>query len=289
MSAIRRGNKHYVYKNIGFLFHLPEGLHEGRLLGSSNGLVCISPTRSNILVLNPETREVNKLKKPLMPSRSLRFGIGYCFGFGYDSLNHDYKAVIGFKTIYGRTHFQMLTLKTNNWEDIGSVNYSCCNKTAILCNGALHWVAYKTGKPLDEEEVILSFDLSGDKFKEIPHPDDWRYKNDVDNHWKMRLGIMDGCLCAIRDEMLPNNIWVMKDYNVKQSWELVVPEREIKTDIVLQVKELKYYIPNKRSFCYEKLFDQDKEFLESPLYIPSLVSPNVCRKQKRKRQATGSK
>lgn len=248
------------------------------LLGSSNGLVCVSPSRSEILVVNPETREVNKLKNPQIPE------IGYFIGgFGYDPSTDDYKVVLGFTKIRGFTCFKMFTLKSNAWKDIGEVHYTLVSRVGILCNGALHWVAKH-----DNKNAILCFDLSEDEFKEIPLPDHALYEVGVSSYLSMRLGTLDDCLCVFRREMAPYNIWVMNNYNVKQSWELVDPETKTKFEAVHRLKDLKYYIPNKRSLCHEKWIVKTKEFLGSLTYVPSLVSPHVCRKQKRKRQETGS-
>nr|GEX45874.1 hypothetical protein [Tanacetum cinerariifolium] len=72
--------------------------NEYHIIGSSNGLVCISPKDVQLLVTNPLTREVNYL--PTLPDEVLpekttcRFISKPCWGFGYDSSMDDYKKLI---------------------------------------------------------------------------------------------------------------------------------------------------------------------------------------------------
>ncbi|XP_024983443.1 F-box/kelch-repeat protein At3g06240-like isoform X2 [Cynara cardunculus var. scolymus] len=274
MSIIPCCYRHRLYERDDIFFDA----RECHLFGSANGLVCVSPSHSEILLVNPETREVNKLKNPHIPE------IGYLIGgFGYDPSTDDYKVVLGFTRFRGYTCFKVFTLKSNVWKVIGDFHYTLFSRVGILCNGALHWVAKH-----DNKKAILSFDLSEDKLKEIPQPDHVLYEVGIAGYSSMRLGTLDDRLCAYRSEMVPYNIWVMNNYNVKQSWELVDPESKTKYEAVHRLKDLKHYIPNKRSFCHEKWIVKTPEFVGSLTYVPSLVSPHVCRKLKRKRPETGS-
>ena len=56
-----------------------------KIVGSSNGLICVSPliVDARIFLSNPSTREVRKLPMaPLLP-KSVTYKL--CFSFGYDS------------------------------------------------------------------------------------------------------------------------------------------------------------------------------------------------------------
>ena len=83
------------------------------IVGSSDGLVCISPKDVELLVTNPLTREVNYL--PTLPDKVLpdktacRFISKPCWGFGYDSSADDYKGVVGFGIGKHWTRFHVLT------------------------------------------------------------------------------------------------------------------------------------------------------------------------------------
>ncbi|KAJ0727406.1 putative F-box domain-containing protein [Helianthus annuus] len=93
-------------------------LNDSHLLGSCNGLVCVSPSPSKILVINPSTREVKKVRKPRIPETDF-----LCWGFGYHSLTNDYKLVLGYKKDENHTCFQVFSLRSNMWKVIGEINY----------------------------------------------------------------------------------------------------------------------------------------------------------------------
>ncbi|KAI3791197.1 hypothetical protein L2E82_04867 [Cichorium intybus] len=252
------------------------------LLGSSNGLVCISPFASQILVANPCTREVKTLKTPQIP-----YMTPLCWGFGHDSSTDDYKVILGFKKGNGRTYFQVLTLKSNVWKVIGDVNYSFVSRIGILCNGALHWVM-RDASSQDKQNVIFSFHLSEEEFKEIPQPDDAEYESGIARLPTMRLGIMAECLCVFHYDKVTDKLWMMKNYNVKESWEMVGKDCEIKF-VVHCLKELKHYISYKRSLCRHIWFFRTQEFIAAPIYLQTLVSPHLDGRPKRKMQASNIK
>nr|XP_043625963.1 F-box/kelch-repeat protein At3g23880-like [Erigeron canadensis] len=79
----------------------------------------------------------------------------------------------------------------------------------ILCNGSLHWLM----RDQNHNTVILSFHLSKEEFKEIPTPAHHRCEYS-------RLGIIQECLCICG---YSNRDHLMKNYDDKQSWELLPP------------------------------------------------------------------
>ncbi|KAM0024953.1 putative F-box domain-containing protein [Helianthus debilis subsp. tardiflorus] len=88
--------------------------HGHRLVGSSNGLVCIisiSEFSCNVLVCNPSTREVRQLR----PYSHLISSPLLCWGFGYDSSRDDYTVFVGARKGENQTCFQVLSLKSNVW------------------------------------------------------------------------------------------------------------------------------------------------------------------------------
>ncbi|KAI3716457.1 hypothetical protein L1987_67352 [Smallanthus sonchifolius] len=194
--------------------------HHHHLVGSSNGLVCISSFRSELLVGNPFTREVRHLKLP--PST----GLTLCWGFGYDSSTDDYKVIVGAWQGKNQTCVQVLSLKSNIWRVVGEVKYSTfIIKVGVLCNGGLHWII----KDQNNKNLIICYDLSKEEFKEIPQPNDERYEGTSCSN----LGIMKECLCIFRRSQYSFvDVWMMKNYNVKKSWELLQHDREKKYDIV---------------------------------------------------------
>nr|GEX52144.1 hypothetical protein [Tanacetum cinerariifolium] len=215
--------------------------HDWYIVGSSNGLICISMSTVNaqVLVTNPLTKEVKILQNPPqipnLTSSLNRFLL--CWGFGYDSLSDDYKVVMGIRWDKVGTLFLVLTLKSNTWKAVTFAKYKIISRVGILWNGALHWFMKDCNT---KKIVILSFHLSRQEFTEIPQPDDSRYLFDYQNF----LGIADKCLCIYRNYS-PVQRWVMKTYNDKQSWELMSYGCEMKYDIA---HTLKSYSPH--SNCY---------------------------------------
>ncbi|XP_076884902.1 F-box/kelch-repeat protein At3g06240-like [Bidens hawaiensis] len=132
------------------------------LRGSSNGLVCIECSITKLIVGNPLTREIRKL-----PRRPYIVLFDACWGFGYDSSRDDYKVIVRARKGDDRTCFSVLSLKSNVWRDIGEKKYaSFSNAAGVLFNGALYWMI----RDQNDRYSIASYDLSLEKFKEIPLP-----------------------------------------------------------------------------------------------------------------------
>ncbi|GKC84336.1 F-box protein CPR1-like protein, partial [Tanacetum coccineum] len=188
------------------------------IVGSSNGLVCISDFPSQVLIANPSTREFKILRNPSEVCHLS--GSEMCEGFGYDSSSDDYKVVLGTTFDIGRTRFRVLSLKTDVWKHVGELKYMHIRARFVgtLCNGAIHWLMNESGDKT--KFVIVSFDLSKEQFKEIPQPDDALYQCTPYSY----LGIIDECLCICCPIRSAGSLrWVMKKYNVKESWTLFSP------------------------------------------------------------------
>lgn len=247
-------------------------------LTSSNGLVCISPYAAQFLVTNPSTREVKNLAT--LDGVPQKYRRKLCWGFGYDFSIDDYKLVVGIRKGAHRTRFQVLTLRSNVWRLLGDVNYSFSDNftDGVFCNGALHWFMNDHDDNKDSK-IIISFDLSLEEFKEIPQPDDTRYVCQFFSY----VGIMEECLCIFTSDNNPT--WVMKSYNVKQSWKMLPKDPDTKYDIR---RPLKCISPlTSWSLCDDK--DDQSSFgwrhVGAPIFVKSLVSPHLNRKQKKNRRA----
>ncbi|KAI3798959.1 hypothetical protein L1987_34246 [Smallanthus sonchifolius] len=153
------------------------------VVGSCNGLVCVSPVDAEFVVTNPSTREQMKLPTPPHPP---------CF------------------MKKKRTLFHVLTLKSNSWKIIGQVKYVFVNGiSGILCGGALHWFMSDENK-----KVIISLDLSTEEFKEIPQPADEEYECDVEDEYKlvfiffMVCGQLRNLFCNLSSSFSEHQVWV---------------------------------------------------------------------------------
>ncbi|KAL3573775.1 hypothetical protein D5086_024388 [Populus alba] len=149
-------------------------------------------------------------------------------GFGFSSMENDYKVV---KIVYyshrgscirpsggndlPQSSVEILTLRSLTWRSLGEIPYQIFGKrpSQVLVNGRLNLATWPINR-CSSARLIVSFDLSEEKFYEVPRPDCGSL--DKFNH---NLVVLGGCLSASvyrKDGYL--EIWVMKEYNVKESW-----------------------------------------------------------------------
>ena len=162
-------------------------------------------------------------------------------------------------------------MKSNIWKLFGHVNYRFVDSdpAGILFNGALHWFAYAR-----DRVFVVSFDLAKEEFIEIPQPDDTRY---VWNYGKS-MGIIEGRLCIFHTENngRPYDIWVMKNYNVKPSWELLPDDYVIKDNVVHYMNMITDCDHTKKPtfFCGDSVHpSRNDKYIWSPIFVQTLVSP----------------
>ncbi|XP_076923099.1 F-box/kelch-repeat protein At3g06240-like [Bidens hawaiensis] len=228
------------------------------LVGSSNGLVCIGISKLCLIVGNPLTREVRHLAYPPY------IGERVCWGFGYDSSRDDYKVVVGAHKGTSKICFWLLSFKSNEWRNVGEVNYWYFNRKAgLLFNDALHWIKVDT----NIKRSIISFDLSKEEVKGIPIPDA--------SHIGSQLGIMKERLCIFKEFCIDDGVWLMKKYNVKELWEHVeiLHDHEMKYNTVHFVRS-GLFKDHDRSWIAPAFEYRCWEYMDAPIYVQSLVSPH---------------
>ncbi|KAD3068994.1 hypothetical protein E3N88_36874 [Mikania micrantha] len=248
------------------------------MVGSCNGLVCISIRDAEIKVVNPSTRERRKLRTPdYQPvERLVTIRQVACLGFGYDASTDDYKVIAGFRdwVFEERTLFHVLTLKSSIWKVIGEVKYkNLSNRPGVLCGGALHYFMY-AGK----KKVIMSLDLSTEEFKEIPQPLQVEYDN-AEDFFNQRLGVIvdeedNECLCIYSfSSSLFGKKWVMKN----NKWEPYNERRKYDIAHFFSSRRL-VDSQNRTSFIYVhdygRLVPSDGYSIGASLFVRSLVSPH---------------
>ncbi|TYI55848.1 hypothetical protein E1A91_D11G168800v1 [Gossypium mustelinum] len=194
------------------------------LVSSCNGLLLLSATHPSfeLCIYNPFTRDYVEL-----PKRSHHAGV---LGFGFDPTTKKYKVVeISYKrtthlyfrrrvvrfgmrpasqTAASSVEIHILTVSSNTWRNLGSFPFRfVLQKSQVLVNGKLHWRA--------TTNLIMSFDLATEQFKEVPSPDFI-----ASNRRIHELVVLRGCLSAVSfdDDNQELEIWVMKEYDVKESW-----------------------------------------------------------------------
>ncbi|GLT50992.1 hypothetical protein SLA2020_244430 [Shorea laevis] len=112
---------------------------------------------------------------------------------------------------------QVFTVGTTEWKTKGATPPQLADVIGppeALVEGSLHWVTF-VGMGGDGPNFgIISFELADEAFEEIPHPPCQRF---VSRGY--RLSVLNGCLSAAGlVDTLHFDIWVMKQYHVKESW-----------------------------------------------------------------------
>ncbi|KAJ6424213.1 hypothetical protein OIU84_025068 [Salix udensis] len=137
------------------------------IMGSCDGLICLQVDYEKLALWNPSTRDYKILPKP-----SPYHNNDFFSGLGYDSSIDDYKFVIPSCTTANGSEqimVEVLTLKTNVWRKVLEI----CQGTTLVgtyrglfCNGAVHWLG-KQENGSKKENVIVSFDVAEERFKEV--------------------------------------------------------------------------------------------------------------------------
>ncbi|XP_004294721.1 PREDICTED: F-box/kelch-repeat protein At3g06240-like [Fragaria vesca subsp. vesca] len=197
---------------------------EIHIVGSCNGLICLRfkwclPV---IMLWNPCTRESKVL--PKLHTKDLFPSSPDYYGFGYDSATDDYKVIVGdFRYLASyKNCILVYTVKTGSWRKLqyhglALLGYGC------LVNGALHWVQEEPWEAEVDSYKLVSFDLTEEKFHEIPSP--YYPNNPIDrrNHLVASAGKFRNSLALYsRGPGSEYMMWVMKEAGVEKSWNEVI-------------------------------------------------------------------
>ncbi|XP_026386373.1 uncharacterized protein LOC113281760 [Papaver somniferum] len=126
-------------------------------------------------------------------------------------------------------------------------------REVIFVRGAFHWKGMRLPS---ETSCIVSFGIHEENFNEVVVVP--QIFDDYANNAPMRLGVLGGCLCIIRSYAGVNiDVWVMKDYNVIESWTKLfvfqIPKHIMRIDDVKIIWEFKngevLFITTKRTFA----------------------------------------
>ncbi|VVA27472.1 PREDICTED: F-box/kelch-repeat [Prunus dulcis] len=232
--------------------------------GSYNGLVCIMPQPEAFFIFNPSTRESMRVPDCPMPSHAcpqqgVRFhrhahDFGHAHGFGHAPPMSDYKVQdFPYKhllDVYGK-----------------------------FLNGAVHWLCGPLG--VGGPCVITAFDLAEEKFSDLATPDS------VTSYQRFITGILEGCLCLLHyhDDHKQHSFWVMKEYNVKESWTKIMITNSCfslqplcywkNTNILLVRNQKQLLMCNRKDgTCKKFLVNGLPSDFNADVYVESLISPN---------------
>ncbi|KAK6121580.1 hypothetical protein DH2020_044675 [Rehmannia glutinosa] len=252
------------------------------LVGSCNGLVCVSVSPEIIILWNPTTR-----KSKLLPDSGTDLGFdiySMSYGFGYDELHDDYKVVENFETSLFEIHVKVYSLRTNSWKVLSNwPGGSTFGGPGKFLHGAIHWSVCQFDRPV--EWVIVSHDLAMDAFAELLMPN-FGDNDDV----RVEVNVLGGCLAVYCEHNFYMDVWLMKKYGVSKSWTKVVRipffvdfrdhefVRPSPLSLSMDGKILINYGSNLQIYDSSKtqphLFSTTIE-IDATTYFESLVSPNL--------------
>ncbi|XP_047254707.1 F-box/kelch-repeat protein At3g23880 isoform X1 [Capsicum annuum] len=136
------------------------------IVGSANGLICLVNLKFEAYIWNPTISKSKKLLKSTWGSFSTKYG------FGYDELHDDYKAV--FVDYYFPSFHNVVniySLRTDSWTTLDDQlqGIYLVNNSGIFVNGKLYWLSSST---LTYYIVcrIISFDLADETWGSMELP-----------------------------------------------------------------------------------------------------------------------
>ncbi|XP_047953534.1 putative F-box protein At1g47730 [Salvia hispanica] len=158
----------------------------------------------HVYICNPMTREYTDLCFPLYISKRV-----FKFGFGVSKISGKYKVVCIYTDNGFNSHY-VYTLGTDKWKRVeaGAASGFIFWGQSFLCNHNLHW------KVIDfwDNYSICGFDVETECCSIISFPSN--------GYGLGNLCVMRDCLCYYY--RLGNDfvIWLMKEYQVEESWTL---------------------------------------------------------------------
>ncbi|XP_073120263.1 F-box/kelch-repeat protein At3g06240-like [Henckelia pumila] len=177
--------------------------------GPCNGLVCIVVEKT-VVLCNPALREFKLLPPLQFPLEVIAIPLTwiwvrpcYCF----------------FAVSPGsKIRFDLYNSASNSWKqlDAKSPATSWFPGYELLYNGAIHWIAIY--RPYYSSPSMIVFDVNRETFRQINFHDKF-YPSKGD----LSLMELNGSLAVVRygyptREPIKTEIWVMKQYGVKESW-----------------------------------------------------------------------
>ncbi|XP_058733747.1 F-box/kelch-repeat protein At3g06240-like [Vicia villosa] len=208
--------------------------------GSCRGFIYVH-TRRTIYIWNPTTG--SHIEIPISPfeSNNKSNTLDNLYGFGYDRSRDDYLVVACCydPDLYNISSLlQFFSFRDHKWREVEGPHGSYrieSEKEGSLCNGAIHWTAYRH---YDDLKVIVAFDLMERNLLEIPFSDEFELGLSSD------VWVFGEFLSVWTQNNDTVEIFVMKEYKVHSSWTKTLVFPIINND-------LSYFIP----VCHTKSGD----------------------------------
>ncbi|KAM3326592.1 F-box/kelch-repeat protein like [Capsicum chacoense] len=150
----------------------------------------------------------------------------FVYGFGYDEYNDDYKVVCvrhRFLILEDHVVVKSYSLKSNSWSSMDDIpDVVRLIKPCKFVNGKLHWTgvlswANSIYGGFHKDWNIVSIDLADEKWGEVEQP---RYGEE---DFSLNLEVLGSDLSVLSNCMKKHTeshteVWVMREYGVKESW-----------------------------------------------------------------------
>ncbi|XP_060210914.1 F-box protein At3g07870-like [Lycium barbarum] len=186
------------------------------VIGSCHGLLCIWDCliSDSLYVYNPFTRDYKELPISVEPHVQ-----ELVFWFGFHPITKEYKLIKIKNYPICISDAEVLTFGGNRWRSIGKVGYRIDSSAkAIMLNGKMHWLTLFGMYYGRSDRLVVSFDLAYEVFGEVPKIDFGVDPRIV----QFQLAVLGGWLAVALISHRFNEggleIWVMREYNVKESW-----------------------------------------------------------------------
>ncbi|KAH0646248.1 hypothetical protein KY284_034132 [Solanum tuberosum] len=149
------------------------------IVGSVNGLICVSIGDGDLFIWNPSIRKFKNLPDSRLKLEVSEGGYdgspcGVIYGFGYDKSRDDYK-VVGVLCVEKNYDFhhndvKIYSLKSDSWRNKDDVPDEVeLMEPCEFLDGKLHWVGGLNGG-VHKERTIISMDLADEKWGTLEQP-----------------------------------------------------------------------------------------------------------------------
>nr|AIG62924.1 S-locus F-box protein type-6 [Solanum pennellii] len=201
-----------------------------KLIDSNHGLIALMEHQTTILfnISNRNYRHLppSPFQIPKGFYQSIKSG-----GFGYDSVVNDFK-VFRISEVYtedrygypedGETEVEVYELGIDIWRKLDHVNQELpilfWLNSSMSYKGAYHWISSVEGR-----NIILCFDMTTEIFRNIELPNTSKFlKGTLYSLQLLNESLSLLCYPCLASGTDPTTdmmeIWIMKDYNIYESW-----------------------------------------------------------------------
>nr|XP_011464542.1 PREDICTED: uncharacterized protein LOC105351549 [Fragaria vesca subsp. vesca] len=244
--AVASFNNYRKYRLVTVNYRSEQVQKRNRIVGNCNGLVCICGSKDadkheeDFGLWNPT---IQKFKRIPLSAFSKFTQKKTFFGFGYDSVNQDYKFVrlaqFEDSGVATSSEVQVYSLNSHSWKRIQDLpahlnrDFELTSSEGVCVDGALHWLMRFRNHERGRRMIVLTLHLTTEEYNwfstpdyNLPCPPDYtlpcrcefsdqdKRKNKYHHEFLQALG---GCL-YFRFDCLLQESWILKENGVAETW-----------------------------------------------------------------------